>query len=78
MPIRFSPLRDRSARGKGLIVIDPQFSAGRPIVRGTGIAAEVAKRKTSGESIASLAKDCRMSRRAIEEAISYFAQKEAA
>jgi uncharacterized protein (DUF433 family) len=79
MPIRFSPLRDEAARGKGFIVIDPQLSSGRPVVRGTGIAAEVvAKRRRSGESIASLARDYRMSRRAIEEAVSYFAQKKAA
>lgn len=79
MPVRFSPLRDETARGRGFIVIDPQLSAGRPVVRGTGIAAEiVAKRRKSGESIASLAKDYRISRRAIEEAVSYFAQTQAA
>jgi uncharacterized protein (DUF433 family) len=79
MPVRFSPLRDKKATGRGFIVIDPQLSSGRPVVRGTGIAAEiVAKRRQSGESIASLAKDYRMSRRAIEEAVNYFAQKTAA
>ena len=79
MPLRFSPLRYEAARGRGFIVIDPQLSYGRPVVRGTGIAAEiVAKRRKSGESIASLAKDYRMSRRAIEEAVHYFAQKQAA
>ncbi len=79
MPIRFSPLRNERERGKGFIVIDPQFSSGRPVIRGTGIAAEIiAKRKKSGESVASLAKDYRVSRRAIQEAVNYFPQKQAA
>jgi uncharacterized protein (DUF433 family) len=79
MPVRFSPLRDEKARGRGFIVIDPQLSCGRPVVRGTGIAAEIiSERRKSGESTASLARDYRMSRRAIEEAVSYFAQKKAA
>jgi len=79
MPIRFSPLRDENATGRGFIVIDPQLSTGRPVIRGTGIVAEIiSKRRRSGESIASLAKDYRISRRAIEEAVSYFPHKKAA
>jgi len=72
MPIRFSPIRS-VVRGRSFIIIDPSLSVGRPVIKGTGIAAEViSKRKASGESIASLAKDYRISRRAIEEAIKYF------
>lgn len=79
MPVRFSPLRTHRERGKGYIVIDPDYASGRPVIKGTGIAAEViAKRKGSGESVAYIAKDYRLSRRAIEEAISYFPQRKAA
>jgi uncharacterized protein (DUF433 family) len=73
MPLRIRPLRTVRERGKGFIVIDPQIAAGRPVVRGTGIIAEIiAKRKKSGESVARLAKDYRISQRAIEEAIKYY------
>jgi uncharacterized protein (DUF433 family) len=79
MPVRLSPLRTLRERGKGYIVIDPNLSGGRPVVKGTGIAAEVIfKRKKSGESKASLAKDYRISRRAVEEAIKYFPTRKAA
>jgi uncharacterized protein (DUF433 family) len=79
MPVRFAPLRTHHERSKGYIVIDPDYAAGRPVVRGTGVAAEViAKRKGSGESIAYLAKDYRISRRAVEEAVKYFPQRKAA
>lgn len=79
MPVRFSPLRTYRERGRGYIVIDPDFASGRPVIKGTGVAAEViAKRKDSGDSIAYLAKDYRISRRAIEEAIKYFPKGKAA
>ena len=79
MPARFSPLRTHRERGRGYIVIDPDYASGRPVVKGTGIAAEViAKRKGSGESITYLAKDYRISRRAVEEAIKYFPKRKAA
>jgi uncharacterized protein (DUF433 family) len=79
MPIRFSPIINLKKRARAFIVIDPNLSGGRPVIKGTGIAAEiVAERKKSGESVASLAKDYRISRRGIEEAISYFAYKKAA
>jgi uncharacterized protein (DUF433 family) len=79
MPARFSPLRTHRERGRGYIVIDPDFASGRPVIKGTGIAAEViAKRKGSGESVGYLAKDYRVSRRAVEEAIKYFPQRKAA
>lgn len=77
MPLRFSPLR--TLEGTNLIVIDPTLSAGRPVIKGTGIAVEViSRRKASGESVASLAKDYRVSQRAIEEAIKYFPVQKAA
>jgi uncharacterized protein (DUF433 family) len=79
MPTRFSPLRSQRERGNGYIVIDPELAAGRPVVRGTGIAAEViAKRKMSGESVVRLATDYRISRRAVEEAIKYYPAGKAA
>jgi uncharacterized protein (DUF433 family) len=79
MPLRFSPLRTHLERGKGYIVIDPDFAYGRPIIRGTAIPAEiVAKRKESGESEGALAKDYRISMRAVKEAIKHFPQQKAA
>lgn len=76
MPIRFSPIRFHEMRGKRFFVIDPTLSEGRPVIRGTGIAAEIiSKRRASGESVASLAKDYRVTRRAIQEAVKYFPPK---
>lgn len=76
MPLRFSPLKSPMSRGEGLIVIDPDLGYGKPVVKGTGISAEViAKRRKSGESVSSLAHDYRLSRRAIEEAVKYFNDK---
>ena len=73
MPVRIRPLRTIREKGKGFIVIDPQIATGRPVVRGTGIVAEIiAKRKKSGESVARLAKDYGITRRAVEEAIKYY------
>jgi uncharacterized protein (DUF433 family) len=79
MPVRLSPLRTLRERGKGYIVIDPNLASGRPVVKGTGIAAEVIfRRKKSGESETRLAKDYRISRRAVKEAIKYFPARKAA
>lgn len=79
MPLRFSPLRTHRERGKGYIVIDPDFAYGRPVIRGTAIAAEIiAKRKESGESESRLAKDYRISIRAVREAVKHFPQQKAA
>lgn len=80
LPVRFYPIRSvRTASHPGWVVIDPEISYGRPVVRGTGIMAEViAKRRQSGESISLLSADYRLSRRAIEEAIKYFQQPQAA
>jgi uncharacterized protein (DUF433 family) len=81
MPLRFNPLKGKADRvkGKGLIVIDPDLSSGRPVIKGTGIAAEViSKRKKSGESLTLLARDYRVSVRAIKEAVRYFETAKAA
>lgn len=73
MPVRIRPLHTIRERGQGFIVIDPNIAAGRPVVRGTGIVAEIiAKRNKSGESVRRLAKDYRISPRAIREAIKYY------
>ncbi len=78
MPVRFSPIIHRKTGTRTFIVIDPNLSGGRPVIKGTGIAAEViANRRKSGESESRLAKDYRLSRRAIKEAVDYF-QKRAA
>jgi uncharacterized protein (DUF433 family) len=72
MPLRIRPLRSIRERGKGFIVIDPRIATGRPVVRGTGIVAEIiAERRKSGESVARLVKDYGITRRAVEEAIKY-------
>jgi uncharacterized protein (DUF433 family) len=79
MPVRFSPLYTHRDRGRGYIVIDPDFASGRPVIKGTGVAAEIiAKRKGSGESEARLAKDYRISLRAVKEAVKHFPQRKAA
>lgn len=73
MPLRIRPLRTMKERGRGFIVIDPNIAAGRPVVLGTGIVAEIiAKRKKSGESVTRLAVDYGITRRAVEEAIKYY------
>lgn len=79
MPVRLRPLRSISESGRGFIVIDPKIAMGRPVVRGTGIVAEViAKRNKSGESVESLAEDYRITKRAIREAIKYYPTAKAA
>jgi uncharacterized protein (DUF433 family) len=73
MPLRFSPLKGRTEKGRSYIIIDPRFSAGRPIIKGRGIEAEIiAKRRHSGESIRVLAMDYRIPQRAVKEAVKYF------
>jgi uncharacterized protein (DUF433 family) len=79
MPLRFSPLRTSRERGKGFIVIDPDFAFGRPVIRGTAIPAEIiANRREAGESEARLAKDYRITPRAVKEAVKHFPQRRAA
>jgi len=79
MPLRFSPLRTSRERGKGFIVIDPDFAYGRPVIRGTAIPAEIiANRRLAGESQARLARDYRITTRAVKEAVKHFPQRKAA
>ena len=79
MPLRFSPLRTSHERGRGYIVIDPDFAYGRPVIRGTAIPAEIiANRREAGESEARLAKDYRITTRAVKEAVKHFPQRRAA
>ena len=53
-----------------LIVIDPNFSAGRPAIAGTGLATSIiAERYKAGESIGALAHDYERSETEIEGAI---------
>jgi uncharacterized protein (DUF433 family) len=81
MPLRFKPLvgTGKRIREDGRIIIDPQLSAGRPVLKGTGIAAEViSMRRKSGESVALLAKDYRVTASAIKEAVRYFETAKAA
>ena len=78
MPVRFAPIIDLNRKARAYIVMDPNLSGGRPVIKGTGIAAEIiAERRKSGESIARLAKDYRLSRRAIQEAVEYSQQRAA-
>lgn len=78
MPVRFFPIINVNKRARAFIVIDPNLSGGRPVMKGTGVAAEViAERRNSGESVASLSRDYRLSRRAIQEAVNYFRQQAA-
>lgn len=78
MPVRFSPIINTKRGSRAFIVIDPNLSGGRPVIRGTGIAAEViAERRKSGESVARLSRDYRLSRRAIEEAAKYSTKRAA-
>ncbi len=77
MPFRFAPVFG-SGRGRAWIVIDPNYGGGRPVVEGTGIPAEViARRSQGGESVAALARDYRLSPRAIQEAVTYIQHKAA-
>jgi len=79
MPLRLRPLRSISETGRGFIVLDPRIAGGRPVVKGTGIVAEIiAKRNKSGESVKVLAEDYRISERAVQEAIKYYPAAKAA
>lgn len=55
-----------------MIVIDPNLSAGRPVIAGTGLAVQlIAERYKAGESINDLAQDYERGHEEIEEAIRY-------
>ena len=71
VPIRLYPFtHERTQNASALIVIDPRLSAGRPVLAGTGIAAEsIMERYRAGESIGELAWDYGRDPAEIEEAI---------
>jgi uncharacterized protein (DUF433 family) len=78
-PVRFAPLRSPSLRGHDVIVIDPNVCYGRPVIRGTRITADyVYRRNIRGEKVTTLARDYKLSKRVIQEAIAYCSQKKAA
>ena len=71
VPIKLFPFTRSSIRNApALVVIDPNLSAGRPVIAGTGLATEIiAERYKAGESVSELAKDYERSADEIEEAI---------
>ena len=72
IPVRLYPFTraDDITDAPAMIVIDPNLSAGRPVINGTGLAAQViAERYKAGESINDLAQDYGRSHEEIEEAV---------
>jgi uncharacterized protein (DUF433 family) len=62
------PMRDRN--GKGIVVLDPRFSFGRPVLDGYALrTAIVSERFQAGEKIEDLARDYGVSPDAVENAI---------
>jgi len=73
LPIKVFPINSRR------LVIDPQFSSGKPIVKNRGITASVLwGRNRTGESIPEIAKDYGLTRREVKEAIEDYYWKAAA
>ena len=71
IPVRLYPFtRSRIENAPALIVIESGLSAGRPVIDGTGLAAEIiAERYKAGESIRELTRDYEVSRKEVEEAV---------
>ena len=71
VPVRLYPYtRAATDDAPTTVVIDPALSAGRPVIRGTGIATQlVAERYRAGESVNQLAQDYERDAAEIEEAI---------
>ena len=71
IPVRLYPFTRNAMEGAPeIIVIDPNLSAGRPVIAGTGLATLIiAERYKAGESIVELAHDYERSKADIEEAI---------
>lgn len=71
IPIKLYPFtRSNIEHAPAMVVIDPALSAGRPVIRGTGLATEViAERYKAGESVRELARDYERKEAEIEEAI---------
>jgi len=73
LPLRVFPIESRR------LVIDPQFSSGKPIVRDTGIVASVLwGRKNTGETISEIAEDYGLTELEVKEAIEDYDWKVAA
>ena len=72
IPVRLYPFTraDDTKNKPAMIVIDPNLSAGRPVIVGTGLAVQlIAERYKAGESINDLAQDYERSHEEIEEAV---------
>ena len=71
VPIKLYPFtRSAMLQTPAMVVIDPQLSAGRPVIAGTGLATQlIAERYKAGESISDLAHDYERGHEEIEEAI---------
>ncbi|MCY4610554.1 MAG: DUF433 domain-containing protein [Gammaproteobacteria bacterium] len=72
IPVKLYPFTraDDMVDAPAMIVIDPNLSAGRPVIAGTGLAVQlVAERYKAGESINDLVQDYERSHEEIEEAI---------
>ncbi len=71
IPIKLYPFtRSNITQAPSMVVIDPDLSAGRPVISGTGLATEViAERYKAGESIEQLAGDYERQEKEIQEAI---------
>lgn len=71
IPIKLYPFtRTSFTDAPAIVVIDPTISAGRPVLRGSGVATEIiAERYKAGDSISDLAEDYGRTREEIEEAI---------
>lgn len=74
IPVKLYPFTRASnvTDAPAMIVIDPNLSAGRPVIAGTGLAVQlIAERYKAGESINDLAQDYERGHEEIEEAIRY-------
>ena len=72
IPVRLYPFTraDDIKDAPAMIVIDPDLSAGRPVIAGTGLAVQlIAERYKAGESINDLVQDYERSHEEIEEAV---------
>lgn len=72
IPVRLYPFTrvDDIKDAPAMIVIDPNLSAGRPVIAGTGLAVQlIAERYKAGESINDLARDYERNHAEIEEAV---------
>jgi uncharacterized protein (DUF433 family) len=73
MPLRIFPIKSKR------LVIDPQFSSGKPVVKDRGITASVLwGRNKTGESIPEIAKDYGLTELEVKEAIEEYDWKVAA